>query len=50
MKKHPQRQNQKQRQSKSDSEKIFEKVKSMYDSFPDFIDKSTKDLLAKYNL
>ena len=43
-------QNPKKQMDKSETEKKIEKIKNLYDFFPNYIDKSTKNLLLKYNL
>ena len=49
-KKQPQKQNLKNQLNKRRFSQKLEKLKSLYDSFPNYIDKSEKDLLIKYNL
>ena len=49
-KKQLQSQNQKKQPDKTRLEQEIRKIKNLYDSFPSYIDKSTKDLVVKYNL
>lgn len=49
-KKQLQSQSQKKQVNKTALEQKIETIKNLYDSFPNYIDKSTKDLLIKYNL
>lgn len=41
---------QKNKANKTGFSQKIQRIKNLYDKFPDYIDKSTRDLLIKYNL